>query len=307
MAAERGEYRGIYVVIVDGPDFQALTPSAKLVWYTLKLKLGPYGIDAMAGASAALAERTGLPCQGAEAALTELEEAGWLERERVLLWLVRGLQFEPSLSPSHPNHREGLRKHLAGLPNLALKQRFRAHYTEWFPEDVPSSSPPPSDGVAMGSTGPAHAPPIRDEGEENQKEISSSPSSSAAEGAAVPISRTDYARRCTVACNRGLRDNPRVNGFRELVTSNQLVEAGRWLDGRIPIDLAEQIVFDRALAYEPAGSNRQPASLRYFRKPVEEAWERQEGRAQERRFVPREANPKRPSTAKPATPLRRLV
>jgi hypothetical protein len=301
MPAERGEYRGIYVVIVDGPNFQTLTPDGKLVWYTLKLGLGPYGIDAIAGASAALAERTGLSLGQAEAALAELEHEGWIERERSLLWLVRGLEFEPSLSPSHPNHREGLRKHLAGLPNLTLKQRFRARYAEWFPSEVSPSPKVSGNGLATGSGGPAEALPIREEGGESQQEISSSPSS---KEAVVPIDRTDYTKRCTIACNRGLRDNPRVNGIRELMTSNQMVEVGRWLDARIPIDLAERVVYDKALAYEPAGSNRQPSSLRYFRRPVEEAFEREEGRAQERRFTPRAGKSQHQATA---TKIRRLV
>ncbi len=311
MPAERGEYRGIYVVVVDGPDFQALTPMGQLAWFHMKLKLGPYGIDVIAGASAALAERSGMASGEASAALDELEQRGWLQRERALHWLVRGLEFEPSLGSSNGNHRAGLRKHLAGLPNLALKQRFRVRYEEWFVDEVPPSptgNRTHANGIEMGSAGGGDAPPSREDDEEKQKEISSSSSSSETENesAAVPIDGTKYAQTCTVACNRGLRENPNLNDFRELVTSNQVVEAKAWLADRIPVELAAQAIYERAKAYTPSKSSRQPSGLRYFRELVREAWERQQGRAQERRSTPRPATTATKSSSVP-TPLRRLV
>lgn len=97
------------------------------------------------------------------------------------------------------------------------------------------------------------------------------------------ISKTDYAIQCTVACNRGLRENPAVGmRFNELVTGNQ-VAPGEWQDAGIPISLAERVVYERALAYKPAGSNRQPTNLKYFSKPVLEAWEIAQGHAVEKR------------------------
>ena len=104
----------------------------------------------------------------------------------------------------------------------------------------------------------------------------------------ISIGRTDYTRRCTVACNRGLRENPKVNGFRELVSSNQVTETEPWAEAGIPAEFAEQIVYERALSYVPRGSNRQPTTLHYFDKPLREAWEREQGRGLEGGFQPKQ-------------------
>jgi hypothetical protein len=122
------------------------------------------------------------------------------------------------------------------------------------------------------------------------KEASASSGAGAREtGPVDPVSRVEYAQRCTVACNRGLRENELIQGFNELVASNQVDTAGEWYEARIPVEVAEQAIYQRARAYPPAGRNRQPRSLNYFRDVVKEAAEREAGRDQERRFTPRAA------------------
>jgi hypothetical protein len=96
-----------------------------------------------------------------------------------------------------------------------------------------------------------------------------------------------YAQRCTVAGNRGLRDNPKVNGFRELVTSNQVEVTDEWRAKGIPCEFAEQVVYQRAEAYQPRGSNRQPVGLNYFTKAILTEWEVEQGRGLERDFQPK--------------------
>lgn len=117
----------------------------------------------------------------------------------------------------------------------------------------------------------------------------SSAASRAREAAAEPGGPPDlaaYVIRCTVACNRGLRENAAVTGFNELVASNQTT-AAQWFTEGIPIDVAEQAVYDRALSYAPSGRNRQPQSLKYFEPRVREAWEQTQGRTAETGFTPR--------------------
>jgi hypothetical protein len=125
---ERGNYRSIHTVIVDGPDFQALSPGAKLVWYTLKMTLGPSGIDVVPALVATLVERTGADTSQVEKGLTQLEQAGWLKRERNVVWMVDGLKHDPHFQLTNQNHRTQVARHVNGLPRLAIVDAFRLHY-----------------------------------------------------------------------------------------------------------------------------------------------------------------------------------
>jgi hypothetical protein len=86
-----------------------------------------------------------------------------------------------------------------------------------------------------------------------------------------------YARDCVIAANTGLRHNPRVDGFNELLPSNQDVQ-NEWLRDGVPLALATRVIYEKAKGYRPAGRNRQPSTLRYFDTAVRDAWERQRGR-----------------------------
>jgi hypothetical protein len=126
--SERGAFRSIHTVIVDGPDFQALSPGAKLVWYTLKMTLGPSGIDVVPALVATLVERTGADEGQIKKALAQLEANGWVRVERNVVWMIEALRHEPAFSLTNQGHRAKIRAHLSGLPHLAILDAFRAHY-----------------------------------------------------------------------------------------------------------------------------------------------------------------------------------
>jgi hypothetical protein len=86
-----------------------------------------------------------------------------------------------------------------------------------------------------------------------------------------------YTQRCTAAANRGLRENPLIEGFNELVSSAQ-DEPEEWHTQGIPVAVAEQAIYHRAKTYRPRGSRRQPTTLGYFREAVGEAWAKTQGR-----------------------------
>jgi hypothetical protein len=125
--SDRGNYRGIHTVLVDGPDYQALTPNARLVLLTLKLDLGPTGIDVLY--PAVLEAQTGLSGDQVLVALETLEHTNWIRREKNLVWVVDGLKFEPSRKiKTNANHRLEVQGHLKGLPRLAIVDAFRRYY-----------------------------------------------------------------------------------------------------------------------------------------------------------------------------------
>lgn len=141
--AERGEYRPIYIVITDTPEFQALSPMARLLWYTLKMRLGPSGIDV--AYDEPLSEQSGIPTVEIDQYRDELVEGGWLAVQHRVHWLRNGLRYEPNLSLAHDNHRKGVAKHLSGLPRLAIVERFATYYGV----DAPFAGAP-SEGIRMG-------------------------------------------------------------------------------------------------------------------------------------------------------------
>lgn len=134
---ERGEYRPIYVALLDGPDFQALAAEERWVLVTLKLSLGMLGIAVLPGLESAVAERTGYTVRRVSKALRVLERE-WIEREKNVAWLIRGFKFEPNMSPSNQLHRTSVLRQIAALPRLSIVDRFRQTYAEWF-DEVPTN------------------------------------------------------------------------------------------------------------------------------------------------------------------------
>ena len=159
---ERGEYRPIYVALVDGADFTKLSKWGRALFYPLKLSLGSLGIAAFPGAVAALSERSGMTVDEVAEAVAELESGGWLRREGNVWWLVRGLEFEPTLNANDRKHIAYVQREWHALPNLPIRNDFRDHYAPFF-----AASEGPSQGLprafdgspkALGSTSPSPSP-----------------------------------------------------------------------------------------------------------------------------------------------------
>lgn len=150
----RGVFQSIHVVMVDGPDFQALTPEARFTALVLKLTLGASGIAVVPAWIATLTERTGYSAEVVEAALAELTPK-WVRAERNVAWLVDGLKHNPNLSATNVKHRRSVQQHVSGLPRLGVCGEFVSHYAAegWFPDGewAAVEYPPPSDSLSIAS------------------------------------------------------------------------------------------------------------------------------------------------------------
>ena len=127
----KGEYRSIHTSLLHDLGYQQLSVPAKLVFYTLKLQLGPSGIDTFY--TAVLPEQTGLSTDEAEAAVAELEVGSWIVREQNVLWLRNGLKYDPKLSLNNKNHRKAIEEHLSSLPPLQIVSNFAGYYDLIYP------------------------------------------------------------------------------------------------------------------------------------------------------------------------------
>lgn len=135
--SDRGEYRSIRRVLLDGPDFQLLPERARWIFVSLKLNAGPAGIEVYYPEALApqLALQTGMPAKAVRTALDELEGRGWIRREANVMWIVKHLTFDPHMSPKDRKHRVAIQRHVASLPRLDIVRQYVAEQMEWFPSD----------------------------------------------------------------------------------------------------------------------------------------------------------------------------
>lgn len=140
----RGDYRAVYSVLHDSDEFKRLSKDGKLLWYGVKHSCGLAGIDVVFDEP--LAERSGLTMAEIEPARQELIREGWIQVEGRVHWLINGLRFEPNVTLSNPKHRQGILRHLAGLPKLQIANRMASHYGLPIPfPSLPNGSTNPSD------------------------------------------------------------------------------------------------------------------------------------------------------------------
>lgn len=168
--SDRGDYRGIYTVLTETPEFQDLPPDAQLVWFHLKLRLGASGIDVLDAAEAVISERSGIPSEGVADAIEILSARGWLSRDRNVLWLRNALRFEPSRNLKNENHKKSILAHLRSLPKRKIVNDFAKYYKIQIPfPDLmasgyhPDTKPITEDGVRKTEDGGEEPSSLRSE------------------------------------------------------------------------------------------------------------------------------------------------
>jgi hypothetical protein len=131
-------YRAVLTRLFDDPDYQRLSPSARLVLLTARLceAAGPAAIFRYYPAS--LTAQTGLTLEQLEAALEELAAGNWVRRDAHLLWVRNGLRFDPSLSLRDQKHTTAVQRWLSNLPQTILIRSFRRYYKLQGPSKGPS-------------------------------------------------------------------------------------------------------------------------------------------------------------------------
>lgn len=156
----RGVHRGVYSSLVDSPEFQSLTPHARLVFLTARVckQTGPAAIFVCY--REVLARQTGLKVRQVEEALRELEDTGWIRCEGLVVWLVNGLRYDPTMRLANPKHRKAVLRALEELPRTGIVVSFCEYYRlEWLPDSLsdtyPKLAPPNTEedrGVPRGTS-----------------------------------------------------------------------------------------------------------------------------------------------------------
>lgn len=183
--ADRGEYRSIRRVLLDGPDFQRLSAEARWCFVALKLNAGPTGFDVYYASALAgqLEAQTGLNLSDVTDAIDELDRHGWIRREGNLLWIVGHLPNDPHMSPADIKHRKAVQRHVASLPRIALVRAFVAAHPLFFPPLEAQSM-----GLAWAMEGPSmtHRSTESESESENESETESEKKSEEERGPTIP-------------------------------------------------------------------------------------------------------------------------
>ncbi len=263
----RGEYRPIYEALFYGKDYRALSPDAKLVLLTLKGTCGAIGMKAWPALIESLSEMTGMPTPRIKKAMTDLGAAQWVEYEDGIVWVVRGLEFEPQISRGE-KHQAWFNVTIDTLPRAPIVSRLRAHYAPMFglPDTLsdrlsdrvsgrPSHSPPEGHGIPVPVPVPVPNPvPVR------------SPQSNAETDNGL----ADDAQLLTIAANAGIsarygeQPNPIHHGHAGGITcAERLRKVG------VDLEFAHVVIFAYASTMT---RERPPRSLGYFTEHVIERW-----------------------------------
>jgi hypothetical protein len=119
--------------MVDHPDFQVLTPEARLTLLVCRVGTQNTAASIFRYYREALMAQTGLTAERLESALCELESKPspskpWITRDDRILWVRNGLKHDPSMSLHHENHRKSIVRAVAGLPKTSTVRKFRRYY-----------------------------------------------------------------------------------------------------------------------------------------------------------------------------------
>lgn len=119
----KGPFRPIYRSILHHPRFVGLSVEARSLWFVLKLRLGPSGLDRVYDDE--LCETANLDAFDLADAREELVKAEWVRVEGNLWWLIDGYENEPMVQG--PKSRTSIERHISGFRGPVV-EAFRQRY-----------------------------------------------------------------------------------------------------------------------------------------------------------------------------------
>ena len=149
----RGPYGTVYRSLWHRSDFQALSSDAKSVFIYAKTCPAGSLVGIFRLRSQDIRDDHGIPLKRSEAALRELETAGFISRDRAWVWIIDALETTPNVSLWNPNHLNAVQKALAQVPN-GLAERCRRLYAICAPERVEDEPMPEPTGDPLRETVP---------------------------------------------------------------------------------------------------------------------------------------------------------
>lgn len=150
---ERGGYGSVYRAIFNDPDFQLLSSASRLVLLTCRLSKNNIAIFRYYIGE--LCEQTGLTQKQVEQSLEELStrpiDDPWMTLDKTLIWVRKGLRYDPHFRVSDPKHLKNIQTILQSLPKSTVIEDFCKFYNLTNPFEGSSMSlRRPFEGSSMG-------------------------------------------------------------------------------------------------------------------------------------------------------------
>ena len=135
----RGIYRAIYTSLWDDPGFRKFTINEKLVFLNLRTSplsnipvLYPYYLEAIEW-------QTGIRRKQILKALRTLVDANWIALEGGVVWVRKGLKFDPNIVLTYEKHLTAVKNIILSLPKLQIVRDFIDFYKISIPYPIPST------------------------------------------------------------------------------------------------------------------------------------------------------------------------
>ncbi len=139
----RGIYRAIYTSLWDDPDFRKLSPETKLVF--LNIRTSPLtNIPCIYNFYfEAIEKQTGLSKAIIKKSLDTLCHTLFIEIEDGIVWVRKGLKFDPNIILTNPKHTTAVKKIILSLPKLKIVKNFIDFYKLDIPYPIPYANQEP--------------------------------------------------------------------------------------------------------------------------------------------------------------------
>ena len=149
---KRGVYRGIFSALPDDPDFQQLSPSARLTLYTLRVCTQAGRAVIFRFYREIVCRQTGLTPKALEAALADLVRGNWIAIDDPIVWVRNGLKYDPYTTLVNEKHKLGVLRDLQGLPKRQIVLTFCDYYSLPYPFERASIGSHYREGIPRGDT-----------------------------------------------------------------------------------------------------------------------------------------------------------
>lgn len=127
---ERGQYRPIFSRLWDDPDFRKLSTETKLIFLYLRTCNDCHRAAIYKFSFENCEDATGFDKDIILNSIQILSKTDppWIEIEGKIIWIRKGLHFDPSFNPNNENHLKAIKTQLYNLPKSQIVKNFLDFY-----------------------------------------------------------------------------------------------------------------------------------------------------------------------------------
>ncbi len=132
----RGIYRAVYTSIWDDPEFRSFDSNVKLVFFNLRTSPLSNMPVIYHFYMEAIEKQTGLSHRVIDRALDTLSDTHWIAIQDGIVWIIKGLRFDPNIVLTNKKHRIAIINIILGLPKMQIVKDFIDFYKLEIPYEI---------------------------------------------------------------------------------------------------------------------------------------------------------------------------